>query len=260
MDLDDRIALVAPEGISVEIVVAGLGSRAAACLLDTLFMAVGFIAVTIFASLIGDSVPGVAMALVAVATFLVLFGYFVLFEAFGSGRTPGKRVVGLRVLTVDGARASFWRIVIRNVVRFIDYLPAAYLVGMGTVLMSEKHQRLGDLAAGTIVVRERVAGDPGSVRRPAAASSPAQWAAGVAAAPTLLPPELAGWDLTAVTPTDVAAVRAFLDRRWTLPPQARSTLAHEFANRLAPRVQGPPVHEGPERFLEWIVFVKETRG
>jgi hypothetical protein len=191
---------------------------------------------------------------------MFLFGYYVLFEAFGSGRTPGKRITGLRVLTLDGGRASFWRIVIRNVVRFVDYLPAAYLVGMISILVSEKHQRVGDVAAGTMVVRERVAGDPGSARRPSAGSSPAQWAAGVAAAPTLLPPELAGWDLTAVTPTDVAAVRAFLDRRWTLPPQARATLAYEFANRLQPRVQGPPLHEGPERFLEWIVFVKETRG
>jgi uncharacterized RDD family membrane protein YckC len=259
VELDDRVALVAPEGISVNVVVAGLGSRAAACLLDTLIMVAGLVAVSFFASVLSGDLPGLATALVSIAAFMVVFGYFVLFEAFGSGRTPGKRVVGLRVLALDGGRASFWRIVIRNVVRFIDYLPAAYLVGMISILVSEKHQRVGDLAAGTMVVRERMATEA-SGQRGMGAASPAQWAAGVASAPTLLPPELAGWDLTAVTPADVAAIRAFLDRRWTLPPQARATLAHEFANRLQPRVQGPPLHEGPERFLEWIVYVKEARG
>lgn len=260
MELDDRLQLVAPEGVTIEVVIAGLGSRAAASLLDTLIIGVSFFALTIIDAFVGEVSPGLATALMALTVFMAMFGYFTLFEAFGSGRTPGKRMLGIQVVSVVGGRASFWRIAIRNIVRLIDFIPSGYLVGIISILATGRNQRLGDMAAGTIVVRTVSAADPASARRAPLEASPEHWAA----QPSPIPPDVAamvaGWDLSQVTPQDVAAVRSFLDRRWSLPLQARHNLALEFATRLHPRVQGPPTDQGPERFLEWIVYVKQARG
>ena len=75
-----------------------------------------------------------------------------------------------------------------------------------------------------------------------------------------LPPEAAGWDLSAVTGDEVGTIRAFLERRADLDPPARVALATQLASRLAPRVVGPPTDAGPERFLEWVVAAKLARG
>ena len=91
-------------------------------------------------------------------------------------------------------------------------------------------------------------------------ASPAAWAAAAAAVPVAVPPEVATWDLSRVTGDDVNAVRTFLERRDTLRPDIRQQLALDFANRLRPRVVGPPDTEGPERFLEWIVYAKQSRA
>ncbi len=260
MELEDRVTLVAPEGLTVDLVVAGLGSRAAAALIDMVISTLALVAVWLVSMVIATSSESLAAALMALGAFAWFFGYATAFEAFGGGRTPGKRMMGIRVLDLQGARASFWRIAVRNALRIIDYLPSSYLVGIVSVLVTERNQRLGDLVAGTIVVRERL-GD----RRPGTgvvgpSSSPALWAAPVAAPPPALAMQMASWDVSAVTPQDMVALQAFLERRWALPPHVRAGLATDLAGRLYTRVQGPPVHEGPERFLEWVVYARQNRG
>ena len=87
--------------------------------------------------------------------FLLQWGYFALFEAFGNGRTPGKRVAKIRVIHQSGRGISFIESLARNLVRFVDYLPGFYAVGVVAIFVSRRHQRLGDMVAGTLVVRDR---------------------------------------------------------------------------------------------------------
>jgi hypothetical protein len=131
---------------------------------------------------------------------------------------------------------------VRNILRIVDMLPTGYLVGVITVLISPKNQRLGDLAAGTIVVRERQEQQPVWTRPPA---------------PTR---ESTGWDVTGVTATELTTVRKFLERRWTLDPGARSKLAWELAERLRPKIGGATANLEPEEFLEQIAATKASRS
>lgn len=250
MEYEDRLRIATPEGVDVDVVVAGLGSRFIALLLDLVIQTVVILALGLAFGVLGD----LGAAAYAVTAFLVFFGYPVLFEVLAGGRTPGKRAVGLRVVTADGGPVGFVPSAVRNIVRLVDLLPSTYTVGMVAVLASSKHQRLGDLAAGTLVIRDRVAGGVGGSG--GAVGSPA----GFQLASTVkLPPEASGWDLSAVTAADVAAVRAFLERRAQLPPPTRRQIGADLASRLAPRVLGPPLDQGSERFLELLVAAKDAR-
>jgi uncharacterized membrane protein SpoIIM required for sporulation len=95
-------------------------------------------------------------AVFIIGQFLILWGYFVAFEALWDGQTPGKRVLGLRVVRNGGGGVDLGASAARNLVRFVDFLPFGYFVGMVSVIANARNQRLGDLVAGTIVVRERL--------------------------------------------------------------------------------------------------------
>ena len=92
--------------------------------------------------------------------FLLQWGYFALFEAFANGRTPGKRVAKVRVIHQSGRGINFVESLARNLVCFIDALPSFYAVGVVTIFLSRRNQRLGDLVAGTLVVRDREVDSP----------------------------------------------------------------------------------------------------
>ncbi len=238
-----------PEGVTLEVTLAGVGSRLAAGLLDQLLRSAVLLALVILVAFAGDrrdTSSGVLVAALLVALFLVQFAYDVLFETLGSGRTPGKRWTGLRVVKVGGAPVGFVASALRNVLRIVDILPGFYLVGIIAVLFSRNNQRLGDLAAGTIVVRERRQAPPLS-RPPAAVSA----AVGT---------EMPLWDVSAISAEEMATVRLFLDRRTSLAPDARDRLALEMAARLGPKVVGPPRQWQAEDFLEYLVAAKAARG
>ncbi len=100
------------------------------------------------------------IALATIGNFLLIFGYFVFFETLWSGQTPGKRWMGLRVICDDGRPVTFFQAMVRNLIRLVDIMPVAavapsYFVGILSIFISAKNRRLGDLAAGTVVVRER---------------------------------------------------------------------------------------------------------
>jgi len=258
MELQDQLTIATPEGVGLTVVLADVGSRGVAYAIDITIQFV--FDLLLFLGLgIAGAPSGLVLAIFVVAVFLMLFGYFTLFEAFDDGRTPGKRLIGLRVLSADARPMTFWRSLVRNLLRLIDALPAVYLVGITSVLATSKNQRLGDLAADTIVVRVPRGRGGQDVPDVGGNASPAAWAA-AAAVPVAVPPAVATWDLSRVTGDDVNAVRTFLERRDTLRPDIRQQLALDFANRLRPRVVGPPDTEGPERFLEWVVYAKQARA
>jgi uncharacterized RDD family membrane protein YckC len=241
--LDDQITIATPEGLEFDLVLAGLGSRFVARLVDSLLQ-MGIILALIVVQVAIST--GWFVAVLIVSYFVTLFVYDVLFEVFASGRTPGKRAAGLRVVRTAGQPVGFLASSVRNILRLVDFLPSAYLVGTISIVVSRHNQRLGDLAAGTLVVRERDA-------RPRAAD----WAAW--SRPTVPLDAVVGWDVSAVTPAEVAAVRAFLDRRLTLPPDARARFGYELAVRLGAKVSGIPAGAHPEYVLEGVLVAKEHR-
>ena len=238
---EDRLAIATPEGVEIELTLAGLGSRFIAALLDFFIRLLPLIALLV---LLDPRNGAIGAAIFALADFGLQFFYYVLFEVLGGGRTPGKRAVGLRVVRTGGRPVTFVRSMLRNIVRIVDSI-GAYLVGMVTIFITNNNQRLGDLAAGTLVVRDR----HGDRRHGEAPSS---------VGATYDPGDAVNWDVSAVSAADVATVRAFLERRSSLGSPARADLARRLAERLRPMVGGAsePSHE---RFLEMVVAAKMRR-
>lgn len=253
MNFEDRISILTPEGVELELDLAGAGSRMAAGLIDvalqgTVLLALGVL--TLASQTVG-------VALFTVAAFGVIFVYPLFFESLMSGRTPGKRLTGLRVIRIGGRPVGFVASAIRNVVRLADWLPVGYGVGIVAIIASPRDQRLGDLAAGTVVIRERRrarAGDQASIARDGGPGAGA-----VARAPSANRPSSSGWDVGAITPREVATVRRFIVRRGELSREARLQLAEELFARLRPRVAGAPDDLAPEAFLEALLEAKDRR-
>lgn len=255
MDYEDRISIPTPEGVEVELVLAGLGSRLVAALLDALIMAGVLISLWVVGLVVAspaDLAGGVVAAGLVVGSFLVVFGYDTAFETLASGRTPGKRAVGLRVVRSGGDPPGFLAAAVRNLLRLVDFLPGFYGVGCLSILFTARNQRVGDLAADTLVVRER-RGGMGTPAGWAAAWDPAGGAAGQPASPEI-------WDVSAITVDEVATVRRFLERRHDLDPAARRRLGQELAGRLRPRVAGAPPDASAEEFLEGLSAAKAARA
>jgi uncharacterized RDD family membrane protein YckC len=273
VDLEDRYVSATPEGVSLSVVLAGLGSRFTAYLIDFLIQIVVFvvflIALHFAASGSDETTELVAAGAAALFAFMDFIGYFVLCEMLSSGRSPGKRANGLRVVRRDGGPVGFWSSALRNVMRLIDMIPFPfYLVGSVLILSTNRNQRLGDLAGGTVVIRERTAVD--KVLSTRGWDDPVQWsvAAGGYAGWTpvypwgagVLPPELAHWDVSAIRQADMVVVEMFLSRRFGYRPEYRDRLATELAKNIWPLVAGAPLTMPPEQFLEAVVYVKSARG
>jgi uncharacterized RDD family membrane protein YckC len=239
---EDRITIPTPEGVSLELTLAGFGSRAVAGTLDLALKAVvvGLLLIVIVALL---GVDGALVIVPAAGLSMLLFD--VGFETLGGGRTPGKRMSGLRVVRSSGRPVDLVASMIRNILRLVDGLPLSYVPTIVSIVVTRRNQRPGDLAADTVVIRDRRAVDrAGPV---AAAPQPDRAAAG------------ASWDVSAVPADDLATVRAFLERRDGLARDARARLAAQLDGALRPRVGGADEHD-PERFLEILYDAKRARG
>ena len=243
MELDDRITIATPEGVDLELMLAGVGSRFVSALVDLAIQIALLVGVTGLAVAVRAFGSGFGAAFALIAAFFVFAAYDVLFEVFAAGRTPGKRVNGLRVVRIDGSPVTFFTSAVRNVLRLVDILPGMYLVGIAAILVTRQNQRLGDVAAGTLVVRERT-------EQPALQGL---------RAPQPLPSTNA-WDATGVTADELAAVRSFLARRFELTWEARYRLAADLAGALRPKVVGAPENLGSEAFLEKLAVAKLPRA
>jgi uncharacterized RDD family membrane protein YckC len=238
---EDRLSIATPEGVEVELTLAGIGSRFIAAGMDFTIQILVLSALAALLRPAGDA----GFAVYTSLAFALIFFYDVLFEVLGRGKTPGKRATGLRVVGPGGRPIALVRSAVRNILRIIDILPGFYLVGMVVIFITQRNQRIGDLVAGTYVVRDR---QGGRGEEPPAEPTPVD--AGAAAT----------WDVSAVSADDVATVRSFLERRGALHPDARRALARELATRLRPRVGGASPATGDEHFLELLVAAKAERG
>ena len=248
-DYEDRLAIATPEGVQIELVLAGLGSRFTAALIDLVLKAVLLLAVFLVSAILGE----IGVAIASIGSLVIYLGYDIAFEVLARGRTPGKQRTGLRVLRADGRSVDLLSSTIRNVVRLVDGLLLLYLPGMVSILVTRRNQRLGDLAGSTIVVSE-------ADGRALPAATLAPDVDGTPMPAFLAPGGASALDVTAVTAQDVGTLRAFLARREGLDASARANLAERLSAALRPRVGGGTEHLGPEELVERIVAAKDGAG
>ncbi len=162
--MEEKVEVKTPEYVSLKFEPAGLGSRAAANIIDQaiitvatlLILFITFLGVWGFDMYLGlGSVSPYLILGVVIVMFLLYWGYFAALEYFWNGKTIGKKILGIHVMQENGHRITLLSSVIRNLMRIVDQLPAYYVLGMIMVYAHPKHKRLGDLVAGTIVVHER---------------------------------------------------------------------------------------------------------
>ena len=151
--------ILTPENVNVEFELAGLGSRTLAAIVDSLVQGALLLVVIISMLLAGvnfeelDWYGSLVIALGIAILFIVFFGYYIFFEMLMNGQTPGKKAAKLRVVRKTGEPVTIFDSFIRNILRIVDMLPSLYLVGSVFLIFSRDYQRIGDLAANTIVVK-----------------------------------------------------------------------------------------------------------
>ena len=240
----DQYTLETPENIQVQFELAGLGTRFCAMLVDSLLLGALIIVLLIFMAILDFSVYSafeskygvqwVTAVILAVVIALFSCGYFILFEWLMRGQTPGKKALKIRVIRDDGTPATIHEVLVRNILRVIDFLPGFYGVGAIVMFASRLSKRLGDIAAGTIVVKEgqldyRANADKKYAMRPVVIG------------------EING-ELTAA---ERRLVTGFLQRRSELLPKAREELAQRLARPLYEKYGGE--HSDPETYLVRLV-------
>lgn len=264
----DQLNIDTPELVAIELPLAGIGSRFIAILIDYLIWSAALfllfvLAIVIIPALhVFDSVSANwAIGIFYLVLFLLHWGYFTLFEAFGNGRTPGKRAAGIRVIHQSGRGISFVESLGRNLVRAIDSLPAFYAAGVLTMFLTKRHQRLGDLVAGTLVVRDRETDAPqwaGTATRtitgPALASdSPIP--------PPHLRVVLPATALARLDVPDLEVLEGFFARRLDMDLATRAALAERIAAALCAKSGLQiPADTSVETFLEAVAHQLRELG
>jgi uncharacterized RDD family membrane protein YckC len=236
-----REGFVTPEAVVLEADLAGLGSRFMAALLDGVIQ-FGAVVITSLVAVATQSEAGLVVNYVTV--FLMLLGYPIVLETATRGRSVGKMSARIRVVRTDGRPVTFPVVLVRNLLRLVDILPAAYAVGVVSILVTKRGQRLGDLAAGTVVVYDVPAPPPQQLLLE---ESPDRDRA------------TRGMDPASLTPQEYAVVRSFLLRRHTLDPAARVRLAADLKAKLNARVGSAAHDASPETFLEAVATAYRDR-
>lgn len=219
----EKLTIDTPEQIALEFPLAGAGSRFLAIAIDTLLQAAGFLVLGLLALgalwLRAAGLPSAATwtaAILLFSGFLLYYGYFAVFETMWSGQTPGKRTLGLRVISVTGQPLTPYAAILRNLLRIVDQLPGIYAVGVLSIFFTERNQRLGDLAAGTVVVQE-LGLRPAAIPRADA--------------------DVARLGAARLTVDEIEVIETFLARRGDLPEHARIGTARQLAVRIRQRLE-----------------------
>ena len=150
-----RLEVVTSDHVVLRYDLAGAGNRGFAALFDFVIATVLTMGWITAWSIVVEATGGVVIGIVLFTAVLFGWAYFILLEWLWNGQTLGKRLFGLRVINEDGSPARFFAVFVRNLVRVVDFLPGLYGLGLVCIVLSSRSQRLGDLAAGTFVVRAR---------------------------------------------------------------------------------------------------------
>jgi uncharacterized RDD family membrane protein YckC len=253
----DQLSIETPELVAIQMPIAGIGSRIIALLVDYLIWIPGILIVGRIFAFFLPSLNAFnklseqwAFAIYVFLIFLFNWGYFTLFEAFWNGRTPGKRVARIRVIQRSGRPIGLFESMARNFIRYVDQIPFFYAVGAIAVFATRDHQRLGDLAAGTLVVRDRIEDAPSS------SEATRTFTANIFTPPTPAAEPHATFTLpdhqvARLSGADLQVLESFFARRLDMPLTTREVLAQRIASAIqAKSGLEPPVGASVETFLE----------
>ena len=242
--LPDVLKVRTADNVSIGYVAAGIPSRFMAFLVDLLInlavvLVAGLAASALYAAMGSSGGVAEAVALTVFSLTLVVghFLYFAVLEATSGGRTPGKRALGLRVVRIDGSAPGLGESLVRNIARIVDYTLG---IGLFVAFFHPQSRRVGDLLAGTLVIRERSA----------TAAAPAVMSPVLMRAPDAGPP-IDGLDH--VGEHEHSVLRAFLSRPGLVPEQ-RARIAHEMSQKLFERMGLTPA--APERIWPPELFIE----
>ncbi len=253
--IDERYVVDTPEQVTFGYTVAGIGSRFLAAIIDTLLLLfkqivlVLVLLVTLNAvseQLTGeaaDSMRSVVLAVWGILSFVFLWGYYLFFELQWNGQTPGKRAIGLRVVREGGRPITFVASAIRNLVRVIDFLPSLYGLGVLVMFVDKHSRRLGDLAGGTLVVKDhaRVTLDTLTTQD------------------RFLPPSSSAYvgaltQVDMLSKDDYSLVQEFLRRRRDMAEESRIRLGKQLAHSISARLGVSVAYGDQETFLESVAY------
>lgn len=252
--MNEQLSVETPEQIDINYQKAGIGSRFYAALLDTsllvFIMLVGTYVRIRFVTELGDILGNWLGAVGGIVIFALFWGYYMVFEITTNGQSPGKLALGLRVIKEGGYPISFADSAIRNLVRVVDFLPFFYGAGLFVMLINKNWQRLGDLAAGTLVVKtsrksRKLTGVNSEISTPSVNISPQEFLY-----TDWIKPEL-------VTESELSMIREYLSRRPTLSAIRRMELARTIGYPIAEKMEsGSNIRY--DKFLEEIYALKTS--
>ncbi len=280
---EEDLAILSAENVSVSVETSGLGSRLAALFIDTCLQCLvllllwlvlwGVSAYLVSWSSLSSWLASTLEALYYIFLFLLFFGYYFLFEWLWDGQTPGKRYLGMRVTMANGLPLSMWPALVRNTVRLVDFLPMFYGVGSVVSMANALNQRAGDLAAGTIVVREgrrEKANKPLTMRE-----AIDKFLEAAQHVPVGLPAQARDWHGEELSELSVEAIRQidpdalalakklnredyelardFVSRRDAMPRDTRLRLGRALAARLSEKSGAPLDANMVEPFIEQTI-------
>jgi len=244
----DKLTIETPEQTDLEFNIAGVGSRFLALALDTLIQIAATLIFVIGGSVIFRALLPFAsgatwaFALLGVLLFVIFIGYFAIFESVWNGQTPGKRIIGVRVIKDTGRPITPSEAVARNLLRLVDQMPVfLYGVGIVSALISRQNKRLGDFVAGTIVVREQELRDFRPLWQAPASTSAVTYGA------------------ARLTAEEFSLIESFLNRRDALPPDVRYRMAEQIAMRIKPKLEVPAaMMPSSEELLEAVAAERRS--
>jgi uncharacterized RDD family membrane protein YckC len=247
-DNEEILSIVTPEGVRLEFQTAGVASRAQAAFID---MLIRFFASSILAYpflIVGAFAGAVGGVLSLIAYVLVIFFYPVPFEVWAQGRTPGKAILGLQAITIEGTPVRFRHSFLRTLMLLVDFwapLPGGG-VGFLSLLATKHHQRVGDLVAGTYVIRVRKAD---SKVMPVWFSPPAGFEA-----------YARSLDVALLTPEQYGLIRSYLVRSGRLSQEARQQMGETMADSVCRTLNHtPPAGMDPLGFLQCTAAAYQVR-
>jgi len=241
IETEETLIIETPERVPLEFALASIGNRFLAVAIDHFMQYLSiFLIAWFFLSIAGytssdvvdapdklfSDAPKWLIAILILILFLIFAGYFIVFEWLWNGQTPGKRLLKLRVIRDDGRPLTLWESIARNLLRICDAIPGfvlpVYSVGLIVIFLSTRDQRIGDIFAGTVVIRERTNEAPTfdetfSTQIRDAAFTRVQKSADVVA------------NVTALTESEIEVVESFLRRRWDLTERQRLWMAWRIA-------------------------------
>ena len=245
-----QVTVITPENVPLTFELAGLATRFGAYLIDlTLQLVIIGVLLTI-AGIVAAALPtavggmsgSLIGAIVLIAFFLIWFGYFLFFEALWNGQTPGKRALKIRVVRDGGYPATFFNLATRNLIRLADSLPLIYGVGGLAAFFQGQYKRLGDLAGGTIVIKERASRFGPRLTYAATPDRAPQFSGDL--------PEGVHNPYDVLSADELELLRRFAVRRWQMDSDDSERLGYRLIAPLVPRLNISFLPGAPPRYAD----------